>query len=101
MQGVRETINIMLLRLNDSAIVAGAARTLAAGVQGSPLAAEQMFDDGTDKVRLLLRALERHDTDSAVVENACLFISHLCSLTAWPGASAPSVRVSAHRDIQG
>lgn len=100
MQGVRETINIMLMRLSDPAVVAQAARTLAAGVQGSPLAAEAMFDDGTDRVRLMLRSMERHDTNSSVVENACLFISHLCSLTAWPGAPAPHARVKAHRDIQ-
>lgn len=100
MHGVRETINIMLLRLNDPAIVAQATRVLATAIQGSPLAADAMFDDGTDKVRLMLRAIERHDDSSAVAENACLLISHLCSLTAWPGAPAAPARVTSHRNIQ-
>jgi len=100
MHGVRETINIMLLRLNDPAIVAQAARVLATAIQGSPLAADAMFDGGTDQVRLLLRAIERHDENSAVVESGCLLISHLCSLTAWSGAPAAPARVTCHRNIQ-
>jgi len=103
LNGVTESINVMLLRLNDANVVSQVARTLAAGVQNCPLAAEAMLDgpSAVGKVRLLMRALERHDSDFACATNACFLVAHLCSVTAQPGTTvaAPS-RFCCQRRIQ-
>lgn len=101
LEGVTETINIMLMRLNDPEVVAQAARCFAACVQGSPIAAEALFSDGPNKMRLLLRAVERHGNDFGVIENACLLVMHLCSLPPQRQGSAAPPRLSAHKDCQG
>jgi len=100
LDGVRETIKILMVRMNDPGVVAQATRTLAAVVQGNSVAAESMFHDGPGNIRLLLRAIERHDADPAVVENACMLIMHLCSLPPQSAAPAAHSRLSAHLEIQ-
>jgi len=99
MFGVRETINVMLIRLSDAEVVAQACEVLAAAVQGAPLVAEFMLDDRPDNTRLMLRAIERHKANPAVAASGCTLISHLCSLTPRPGDPAP-VRVKSHRECQ-
>jgi len=99
--GVKDTVDVMLMRLNDPAVVAGCLRVMTASVSGAPLAAEALHRDGSDKLRLMLRAIERHfATSFDVAEQGCLLISHLCAPVGKPGMSAAPVRGIAHRDSQ-
>jgi len=100
MGGVRNLINTLLLRLDDPLVVAAAARVLAAAVQDSPLAAEALRADGDGNVRLLLRAIERHGSNSAVVEHGCVLMAHLCAPTPRGGTEVAPVRSRAHRHSQ-
>lgn len=100
MGGTKTMVNVMLLRLNDPTVVAACARCLAAAVQGSPLAAEAMLLEN-QQVRLVLRAVERHQTHSDVAEQGCLLICHLCSQTPYGGSlDTNPARAKAHRDCQ-
>eukprot|EP00930_Biecheleria_cincta_P055562 TRINITY_DN41877_c0_g1_i1.p1 TRINITY_DN41877_c0_g1~~TRINITY_DN41877_c0_g1_i1.p1 ORF type:complete len:870 (+),score=156.27 TRINITY_DN41877_c0_g1_i1:258-2612(+) len=100
MDGVRNTCNMMMLRLSDEEIVGFVINVLVAAVQNSPLAAEAFQRDGLNNLKLVLRSIERHQAHWEVAEAGCKLIGHLCSCTAADkGDNMPS-RTKAHRDCQ-
>jgi len=99
MDGVRQTLTVMLMRLDDSEVVAAACHALAAAAQGSPLSVGAMLDHPND-IRLLLRAIERHQGDIEVAEAGASLIAHLCSQTSFGGNSASPARAKPHRECQ-
>lgn len=100
MQGVQETVNIMLMRLSDPGVVAAACHLLSASVQGSPLTAEYILQEKPGNIRLLMRAIERHSLDPSVAEHGCVLIAHLCSQPPVATFSAAPSRATAHRECQ-
>jgi len=78
--GPRKVTEALLARAGDVAIVRTALQTLSASVEANPIAAETMRLNDTRDIRLLMKLLLRHATDTQVAEHGSGLIAHLCAL---------------------
>lgn len=93
MGGLKTIVSVLLLRVDDPTVVAACIRCLAAAVQAAPTVAESVLQD-MKQVRVLLRAIERHQAQPEVAQQGCFLICNLCSQT------PPGGIETAHRESQ-